>query len=326
MPMLDLQKRWAESYRIRLGEKRTSAKGTEYPAALDGKIRVTSRSPQVIDAIVRVYGGTIGPWEDQTQAVLPTDHLRIVVLPGLTCVGWWEQWRRRDGGMPVCTHRCDGQRNYQTGGPCTCPPLAERLEHRDRWCQPTTRLWVMLPDVEVIGAGRLESYGVIAAETLPQSVGVLQHTLERGELVPAVLRVRRVESSGRSFVVPEVEVTGVSLDSLIGPQESLAPPVSDVAPERPARRTLGAASPSLPPSPSSDEGEGEPAAPASCSGQGSPAAATVKQMNAIRAKLARRQVTDNDEVHRLVGEWLGREIRSLKELSHNDVSEVLEHA
>lgn len=312
--ILDLQKRWSEVFRIRLGEKRTSAKGTEYPAALDGKIRVTSRSPQVIDAIVRVYGGTIGPWEDQTQAVLPTDHLRIVVLPGLTCVGWWEQWRRRDGGMPVCTHRCDGQRNYQTGGPCTCPPLAERLEHRDRWCQPTTRLWVMLPDVEVIGAGRLESHGVIAAETLPQSVGVLQHALERGELVPAVLRVRKVESSGRSFVVPEVEVTGISLDELLpgAPGRAPLPPLSG-----------DTASP-LPPSPSF-AGEGEPAAPASCSGQGSPVA-TVKQMNAIRAKLARRQVTDNDEVHRLVGEWLGREIRSLKELSHNDVSEVLEHA
>lgn len=214
-PMLDTQRRYSEVFRIRLGEKKISAKGKEYPASLDNQIRVTSPSIDVIDAIVRVYGGTTSDWGDQRQAYLPTDSLRIAILPGDSIAGWWEQWRKKDGGMPVCTMRCDGEHDTLTGEACSCPSITQRLASKDTYCQPTTRLWVMLPDVEVIGTGRLETHGIIAAETLPQSVDVLKHALKRGEMVPAILRIVRVESSGKSFVVPKIEVTGVSLDQVL---------------------------------------------------------------------------------------------------------------
>lgn len=215
MPMLDIQRRWAESFRLRLGEKALSRSGKEIPRALDGHLRITSQSRATIDAIARVYGGVTSDWEGQHQLIFPGDSMSIVVLPGDACVGWWEQWRKKDGGMPVCTHRCDGQINHQVGGPCSCPPVSDRLADREHYCQPATRLWFMLPDVEVIGAGRLETHGIIAAETFPQSVMVLQSALRRGEMVPAVLRVVKVESSGRNFIVPRIEVTGVSLDQLL---------------------------------------------------------------------------------------------------------------
>jgi len=258
--MLDIQRRWSETFRIRLGEKKVNAKGKEYPSSLDNQIRVTSQSPDVIDAIVKVYGGTTSDWGDQRQAYLPTDHLRIMVLPGEACVGWWEQWRKKDGGMPVCTKRCDGEHDTLTGEACSCPSITQRLASKDTYCQPTTRLWVMLPDVEVIGTGRLETHGIIAAETLPQSVDVLKHALKRGEMVPAILRIVRVESSGKSFVVPKIEVTGLSLDQVLAGEVVWRSP----------RALSPVGLPSLPsPSPS---GEGGPAtSEVSRTAQGSPA-------------------------------------------------------
>lgn len=212
----DVQRRWEEAFRIRLGERRVSASGKEMPAALDGQIRVTSRSRVTIDAIAGRYGGVTSEWRDgQCQAYLGSSELPVVVLPGEVCVAWWEQWRRKDGGMSVCTHRCDGRHNHQTDTACTCPPVEQRLANRGRWCQPTTRLWIMLPEVEGVGAGRLETHGIIAAETLPQSVAAIQRTQQDGKLVRAVLRIVRVESSGKSFVVPQVAVVDRSSDSLL---------------------------------------------------------------------------------------------------------------
>ena len=335
MPMIDLQRRWAEAFRIRLGEKKLTANGKERPAALDGQIRITSQSPEVIDAVVRAYGGVTTESALGHEARLSTDHLRIVVLPGESIVGWWEQWRRKDGGMPVCTHRCDGRTNIQTGEPCTCPPVDERLADREHYCQPTTRLWVMLPEVEVIGTGRLESHGRIAAETLPQSVEVLRSALAQGELIPAVLRIVKVESSGRSFVVPRIEVVGRSLDQLLAGEV----PVARSLPPSPAN--------ALPASPGLLAGEGEPARDASRS-QGSPPAAspppdvleggdqggedfaswvgpTTKQLNAVRKKLAATGVTGEQDVLDVVSAWIGWDIESLKQLSQEQVAAVLKH-
>jgi len=325
-PMLDVQKRWAESFRIRLGEKRISAKSKkEYPASLDGQIRITSASEAVIDAIVNVYGGVTSDWQGQRQAMLTTDHLRIVVLPGESCVGWWEQWRKKDGGMPVCTHRCDGERNYQDGGsPCSCPTIEDRLADKEHYCQPTTRLWVMLPDVEIIGTGRLETHGIIAAETLPQSVDVLKHALAQGEMVPALLRIVKVESSGKSFVVPRIEVTGISLDQLLAGGVARSPQLSP------------AGSPTLPsPSPS---GEGGPVSTVDiAAGQGSPAGSdstitglvggadliTQHEINKIRKNFASIGIVSDLDICARLTAQLGKPIGDLRALSSHDLSEVL---
>lgn len=249
-PILDLQRRHAELFRIRAGER--TDKGA--PRALDGKLRVTSRSPAALDAICAVYGGEPHPWAERPgehEAVLPVDSLRVVILPGDSVTCWWESWRAKPGGMPVCQHRCDGEVDHRTGEACSCPPVAQRLADRERWCQPVTRLSVILPDVAVIGAGVLVSHGVTAAETLPQGVAVLQGALGQGQMVPATLRIVHVASSGRHYIVPRLEIVGVSLTQLIGgSSESLL-----LAPTR------SEDPPSLPPSPVSlsKRGEGGPA-------------------------------------------------------------------
>lgn len=325
-PMLDTQRRWSEVFRIRLGEKKVSAKGKEYPSSLDGQIRITSPSADVIDSIVRVYGGTTSEWQSQHQAYLPTDHLRIAILPGDSIVGWWEQWRRKDGGMPVCVRRCDGEHDTLTGESCTCPSITQRLANRESYCQPTTRLWIMLPDVEVIGTGRLETHGIIAAETLPQSVDVLKHALKRGEMVPAILRIVRVESSGRSFVVPKIEVTGISLDQVLAGEGVMRSPLpSSVGP------------PAMP-SPRS-EGEGGPATTEPTlhtTGQGSPAGSdstitglvggdtiTTRQINSIRKHFAGLRVTGDLDICAKLTAQLGKPVADLRALNGDDVRAVL---
>jgi hypothetical protein len=58
-----------------------------------------------------------------------------------------------------------------------------------------------------------------------------------------------------------------------------------------------------------------------------PDAATTKQMNMLRAVLAKqRQITDNQEVHDVVGAYIGREVASLKDLSRAEASKAIDMA
>ena len=303
-PMLDVQKRHAELFRVRLGERRVAANGKERPAALDGQIRITSPSAEVIEAVSDAYGGVTSAWNDQYQVYVDRSELPIVVLPGQSCQQWWEQWRHKVGGMPVCTHRCDGEMNYQTGEPCTCPPVEERTG--DQACKPTTRLWVMLPEVRVMGAGRLETHGMVAAETLPQSVLVLQQALARGDLVPATLRIRRVESSGKSYVVPQVEVVGLSLAELSG--------AAARSPQLPAGE--GVVPDLTTPSPISAPGP-DPRATA-------PGAATTRELNALRKMMAARGITAEKDILTEVWELSGTRFEALAAIDADVVKGVLD--
>ena len=305
-PILDIQRRHAELFRIRLGERRVAATGHERPAALDGQIRITSPSAEVIEAVSDAYGGVTSAWGDQYQVYVDRSELPIVVLPGQSCQQWWEQWRHKAGGMPVCTHRCDGETNYQTGESCTCPPVEERIADREHFCNPTTRLWIILPEVKVMGAGRLETHGMVAAETLPQSVLVLQRALGRGELVPATLRIRRVESSGRSYVVPQVEVVGLSLAELSG--------AAARSPQLPAGE--GVVPDLTTPSPISAPGP-DPRATA-------PGAATTRELNALRKMMAARGITAEKDILTEVWELSGTRFEALAAIDADVVKGVLD--
>lgn len=210
--ILDIQRRHAQVYRIRLGDR---ANGR--PQKLTDSIRVTSPSRTVVDAFCAVYGGESAPWsepatKDKWEAYLPTTELAIMVLPGQSIDQWWEKWDRS-----VCARRCDGYTEQLTGKPCVCAladegDLAVRMKDT-KSCRPMTRLSVLCPDVECVGAGSLVTHGLIAAETLPQSVAVAEAALSRGMMVPAVLRV--VEHRGKThFVVPLLEIVGVSYNQL----------------------------------------------------------------------------------------------------------------
>jgi hypothetical protein len=198
--MIDIQRRHAEVFRIRLGD-RDGAR----PRKLADEIRITAPAQPVVQAFVDVYGGAVTSWEDQWQAYLPTSELRILVLPGQSIQQWWEFYRGS-----VCERRCDGYLEQKSGKRCMCPEdIDERVKAKGA-CSPMTRVNVLCPDVAVVGAGGLVTHSLIAAETLPQSIAVAESALKRGLMVPAVLRV--VEHKGRNhFIVPQIEITGVSL-------------------------------------------------------------------------------------------------------------------
>ena len=204
MPMLDIQRRHAEVFRLRLGEKGRNGA----PQKLTDAIRVTSHSRAVVDAFVAVYGGETKPWDGQWEAKLPTTELPIMVLPGQSISQWWEQYRGS-----VCERRCDGETETLSGNPCVCPlDITARMADKNA-CRPMTRVNVLCPDVDVVGAGSLVTHGMVAAETLPQAVAVAEAALSRGLMVPGVLRI--VEHKGkRHYIVPQIEIVGVSLAAL----------------------------------------------------------------------------------------------------------------
>lgn len=189
-----LQRRHAELGRIRLGAKRDSGA----PMRLDS-FRFTSVSEQYIRDLATLYGGDpkawdnggIASWEVYTDArSIPV----IAVKGGLS--QWMETW---SGGG--CTHRCDGETNVLTGDLCNPDDPAHKA------AKPTTRLGLMLPELEAIGVWRMETHGWNAAAEIPAVAELAQYV---GELVPAVLHLveRRAVRDGKTsrFVVPVLDL------------------------------------------------------------------------------------------------------------------------
>ncbi len=226
-PMIDLQRRHASVFRIRLGDQGTTETGKSFPRKLTNAIRITAANEAVCQAFVDVYGGEVKPWttegRNEFEAYLPTTSLSILVLPGEALQQWWEAYKKS-----VCVTRCDGERDVKAKKPCHCPAdIEQRMTEkspdgkRRLWCAPMTRVNVLCPDVAVVGSGALVTHSLIAAETLPQSIAVAEAALSRGLMVPARLRV--VEHKGLThYIVPQIEIVGVSLSELVGAGEASA--------------------------------------------------------------------------------------------------------
>ena len=198
MPILNIQRRMAEQGRIRLGEKVATANGKSRPGKLD-KFRFTSANERLINDIAQMYGGTARPWDNAGKAEheVYTDAKSIpviVVKGGLS--QWMETW---SGGG--CTHRCDSVTNVLTGELCN-PDDPAHIN-----AKPTTRLSVMLRDIETLGTWRLESHGYNAAAELPMLAELAEHV---GDLVPASLNLveRTAIKDGKTsrFVVPMLDL------------------------------------------------------------------------------------------------------------------------
>ena len=220
MPILDLQKSFATTYRIRLGQQAPSkSSGKLRPIHLNGAIRITSPAQEAVEAFTDIYGGDVMGWDrddgtQEWQAILPTSVLPIVILPGSTLIQWWEAWD--SGGI---LRRCDGAQQVvevgQAPKACQCPATPEARMKDQRACKPTTQILVVCPGVAVAGAGRLVSRGLIAAQQLPAALAVAEGFLERGLRVPAYLRVTH-HAGRRDYVVPQLDLIGVGLPELDG--------------------------------------------------------------------------------------------------------------
>jgi hypothetical protein len=223
MPILTLQKRARELGRIRIGQK--GDKGQ--PQKLD-RFRVTSPAKHIIEKIAELYGGEAREWTPAggaQQWEVITDARRMpIMVPPQPVSQFLETWSA--GG---CTHRCDGETNFLTGDPCDPDDPAHLA------AKPTTRLNVVLRDVEGIGVFRLESHGWNAAVELPQAAEFLASAGGYVEgWVSLEERVSKSEGETRRFMVPIIEIDVTPAELMAGKGRVATPELEGPVPKAPA--------------------------------------------------------------------------------------------
>lgn len=201
MPILTLQRRVRELGRIRIGQVVQGANGKSRPEKLD-RFRLTSASKELLEKVAALYGGEVAEWTpanggvSQWEVVTTSKRLPIMVPPQPVSQ-YYELW---SGGG--CQRRCDGERELLTDKPCLCDP-----DPTERVCKPTTRLNVVLRDVEGIGVWRLETHGYYAAVELP---GVAELLAQAGGYITGYLgleqRTAKRDGKTRNWMVPTIEV------------------------------------------------------------------------------------------------------------------------
>lgn len=219
--ILTLQRRARSLGRIRIGQVVPTRNGKTRPEKLD-RFRLTSASWTLLEKVAELYGGEVREWTPQGGGakqweVITTSTRLPIMVPPQPVSQFLETWA---GGL--CTHRCDGVTNVLTGDECD-PEDPAHLEAR-----PTTRLNVVLRDVEGIGVWRLESKGWNAAQELPD---VAEFLAQAGGYVDGWLsleeRTSRAVVDGqpqtRRFMVPIIEI-GVTPAQLMAGQGRVQAP------------------------------------------------------------------------------------------------------
>jgi hypothetical protein len=216
MPILTLQKRARELGRIRIGQK--GDKGQ--PQKLD-RFRITSPAKHIVEKVAQLYGGTVREWTPSggaQQWEVITDATRIpIMVPPQPVTQFLETW-----SAVGCIHRCDGETNYLTGDPCD----TESREHQE--ARPTTRLNVVMRDVEGVGVFRLESHGWNAAVELPQAAEFLAAA---GGYINGWVSLEQRTSKAivndrpqtRHFMVPIIEIDVTPAELMAGKGRVAAP-------------------------------------------------------------------------------------------------------
>ncbi|WP_109507316.1 hypothetical protein [Nocardioides speluncae] len=232
MAILTLQKRARSLGRIRIGQVVPTQSGKTRPAKLD-RFRLTSPSKPLLDKAASLYGGTVQEWTPQgggaKQWEVLTDSKRIpIMVPPQPVSQFLETWA---GG--ICVHRCDGYTEMLSGETCD-PDDPRHIEAR-----PTTRLNVVLRDVEGIGVWRLETKGWNAAMELPDAAEFLA---QAGGYVNGWLsleeRVSKTVVDGkpqtRRFMVPIIEIDVTPAELMAGRGRVATPELAGPVPQTPA--------------------------------------------------------------------------------------------
>lgn len=209
VPIEDLGRRMPEAGRIRLGVKGSRGE----PRSIQ-TLRFTSENEGAIREIAALYGGEVKPWNprgsrSEWEVVTLAKSVPIVLHPNaLGGTPVYELWsggglvRRCDGVSTTVARRTpDGAEQAEV--PCIC-------NERDRMeCTVTTRLSVILPEINFSGSWRLETHGWYAAKELPGMVDMVLG-LQQSGLSRAVLALERrteiKDGQTRNFVVPVLRV------------------------------------------------------------------------------------------------------------------------
>ncbi|MEV4472857.1 hypothetical protein [Nonomuraea sp. NPDC049504] len=212
-----LQRRHWQDGRIRLGVKKMSQNGKEYPSKIE-TFRFTSPSEEMIRGVAELYGGQARPWKspEGPQFEVITEATRIpVIVPPNGLSQNMEAWESK-----VCIRRCTGVAMQAPWvGPCLCG--ADR-DLKSRLCKPTTRLGVFLKEVPSLGLWRLDSKGENAAAELPNAAEFLSHA---GTYVDAwlylakrngtIIDPRTKQPKPTTYMVPGLTIEGIGFDELM---------------------------------------------------------------------------------------------------------------
>lgn len=217
MPIVDIQRRFRELGRIRLGKTEPTKGGKTRPVKI-ARFRLTSPWQHLIEQAAELYGGEPRPWKnpgtkgDEHEVFVEVDSLPVVIPPGEVFDQWYELWT--GGG---CARRCDGVAQVLVDRPCACPedPIErQELAAKGEACKPTTRVRLMLPEVADVGIWRLESHSFHAAAELGGAAGLVEAATRQGAMIPADLRLglregaRRPGQQRRKFYVPSISFRG----------------------------------------------------------------------------------------------------------------------
>jgi hypothetical protein len=208
MPIKDVQERYKELGRLRMGEVDTSGVKAR-PKRLD-TWRLTSPSKSLLEHAAGLWGGDVEVWEgaptegEQFELTTEVSALAVIVPPqDIDDNSWYELWSA--GGIK---RRCDGETDMISGRSCPCA-LKETRE-----CKPTTYLKVMLPQIPDIGTWRLVTRGWNAAAELTQVVRLLSN-IAPNTFAEASLRIESRTSKSENaqgktethhFIVPVLDL------------------------------------------------------------------------------------------------------------------------
>lgn len=224
--ILDRQKQLAEQGRLRLGYTKPATKRdgtpTTRPVASHTWI-VTSDNRDHVARAAEMWGGEVEHWQPmgngakQWRVITETNAVPAILPPGDPLSESYEMWSA--GG---CQRRCNGATEEFSGSPCMC--LAQ---HGEKWyelsarqvCQSKSRLKVLLPDMEGLGAWRMETGSYYGAITIAGMVDIIRGVVGEQMLVPVWLRIkpetRVARGETKQFVIPVLELRGVSAGALL---------------------------------------------------------------------------------------------------------------
>ena len=180
--------------KIHLGVKATSAKGTEYPRAVD--YFVVKEDDSTPAAAAEAFRSVYGDKPRQLRIMFPAEDTEIIA----------PQWYKLYGSGTGLIRMCDGER-------CLCRNDAGDMEETECLCEPPggepngcrhmMHLQFLLPDVPGLGVWQLDTSSFHSIVNINSGLEMIRALAGRVSMIPLTLRLRPKEVSpgGKKKVV-----------------------------------------------------------------------------------------------------------------------------
>lgn len=192
---------------------------------------VTSHAEHYVQAAADLWGGTVEKWQplgagaEQWRVITAADSIDAILPPGDPLSQGYEMWSK--GGAQ---RRCDGITEGLSDRPCLClAAFGDEWFKRSKGtvCSPTTRLNVLLPDVEDIGLWRVETHSYYAANEIAGAVDMVLAGTGGKAALPVRLRIeprsRVADGKTKHYPVIALELRSIT------PRQALTGAVSSAA-------------------------------------------------------------------------------------------------